>query len=49
LMKIGILFNGAVATRLAVPITRFFSPRSPRARNGYLAWVPLGPSARSRR
>ena len=44
LMKVGILFNGAVATVLAVPITRFLFSSITRGRaNGYLAWVPLGP------
>ena len=44
LMKIGILFNGAVATALAVPITRFLLSSITRGRgDGYLAWVPLGP------
>jgi quinol---cytochrome c reductase iron-sulfur subunit, bacillus type len=44
LMRIGILFNGAVATALAVPITRFLLSSITRGRgNGYLAWVTLGP------
>jgi Rieske Fe-S protein len=46
LMKIGILFNGAVATALAVPITRFLLSSITRGSgNGYLAWVPLGPAS----
>jgi menaquinol-cytochrome c reductase iron-sulfur subunit len=43
-MKLGILFNGLVATALAVPITRFLLSSITRG-NGkaYLSWVPLGP------
>jgi Rieske Fe-S protein len=41
LMKMGILFNGLVATALAVPIVRFLLSSATRA-NAYLAWVPLG-------
>ena len=42
-MKMGILFNGLVATALAVPIVRFLlsSVTSGRA-NRYLSWVSLG-------
>lgn len=44
LMKMGILFNGVVATALAVPITRFLLSSITRGRaNGYLGWVALGP------
>jgi Rieske Fe-S protein len=43
LMKIGMLFNGAVATALAVPISRFLFSSVTRGRaNAYLSWVPLG-------
>jgi Rieske Fe-S protein len=43
-MKMGILFNGLVATALAVPIVRFLLASITRGRaNGYLSWVPLGP------
>ena len=42
-MKIGILFNGAVATALAVPIVQFLFSSVTRGRaNAYLSWVPLG-------
>ena len=42
-MKLGILFNGLVATALAVPIVRFLSSSVTRGRAGaYLSWVPLG-------
>jgi quinol---cytochrome c reductase iron-sulfur subunit, bacillus type len=41
LMKMGILFNGLVATALAVPVVRFLLSSVMRA-NTYLAWVPLG-------
>jgi len=42
-MKLGILFNGLVATALAVPILRYLLSSVTRARaNGYLEWVPLG-------
>ena len=42
-MKLGILFNGAVAAALAVPIVRFLVSSVTRGRaNGYLSWVPLG-------
>jgi len=43
LMKIGILFNGAVAAILAVPIVRYLlSPVAHERKGGYEAWVPLG-------
>ena len=43
-MKLGILFNGLVATALAVPIGRFLLSSVTRGRaNGYLDWVSLGP------
>src|ERR1700675_2567819 len=43
LMKLGILFNGIVATAIAVPIVRFVLSSITRGRaNAYLAWVPLG-------
>jgi quinol---cytochrome c reductase iron-sulfur subunit, bacillus type len=43
LMKLGILFNGIVATAIAVPIVRFVLSSITRGRaNSYLAWVPLG-------
>ena len=43
-MKAGILFNGLVATALAVPIMRFLLSSVTRGRaNAYLSWVPLGP------
>ena len=42
-MKLGILFNGLVATTLAVPIVRFLLSSVTRGRAGaYLSWVPLG-------
>src|SRR6202040_2413752 len=42
-MKLGILFNGLVATALAVPIIGFVLSSITRGRaNAYLAWVPLG-------
>ena len=42
-MKIGMLFNGLVATALAVPIVRFVLSSVTRGHgNGYLSWVPLG-------
>src|ERR1700744_573393 len=44
LMKLGILFNGLVASALAVPVVRFLLSSVTRGRAGaYLAWVPLGP------
>src|SRR6202045_1707997 len=43
-MKLGILFNGLVATALAAPIVGFLLSSITRGRgNGYLSWVPLGP------
>jgi len=43
-MKMGILFNGLVATALAVPIVGFLLSSVTRGRaNAYLSWVPLGP------
>ena len=43
-MKLGILFNGLVATALAVPIGRYLLSSITRGRaNGYLDWVSLGP------
>jgi len=42
-MKIGILFNGTVATALAVPIVQFLFSSVTRSRaNAYLSWIPLG-------
>src|SRR5260370_10279540 len=42
-MKMGILFNGVVATTLAVPVVRFLLSSITRGRaNAYLSWVPLG-------
>jgi len=42
-MKLGILFNGAVAAILAVPIVRFLLSSVMLGRqNAYTAWVPLG-------
>jgi Rieske Fe-S protein len=43
LMKLGILFNGLVATALAVPVVRFLLASVTRGHAGaYLSWVPLG-------
>src|ERR1700692_4497594 len=43
LMKLGILFNGVVATVIAVPIVRFLLSAITRGRsNAYLSWVDLG-------
>jgi Rieske Fe-S protein len=43
LMKLGILFNGLVASALAVPIVRFLLSSVTQERAGaYLSWVPLG-------
>jgi len=43
-MKLGILFNGLVATALAVPIVGFLFSSVTRGRgDGYLSWVSLGP------
>ena len=42
-MKLGILFNGLVATALAVPVVRFLLSSVTRGRaDGYLSWVFLG-------
>ena len=42
-MKLGILFNGLVATAIAVPIVRYMLASVLRGRtNSYLDWVPLG-------
>jgi menaquinol-cytochrome c reductase iron-sulfur subunit len=42
-MKLGILFNGLVASALAVPILRFLASSITRGGGGaYLSWVPLG-------
>src|SRR6202008_4011711 len=42
-MKLGILFNGLVASALAVPIVGFLLSSVTRGRAGaYLSWVPLG-------
>ena len=42
-MKIGILFNGLVASALGVPIVGFLLSSITRGRtNAYLSWVPLG-------
>jgi menaquinol-cytochrome c reductase iron-sulfur subunit len=42
-MKLGMLFNGVVATALAAPMVGFFLSSVARGRaNGYLSWVPLG-------
>jgi len=43
-MKIGILFNGLVATALAVPVVGFLLSSITRGRSAaYLSWVSLGP------
>ena len=43
LMKLGILFNGLVASALAAPIAGFLLASVTRGRAGaYLSWVPLG-------
>ena len=43
LMKLGILFNGAVGMVLAVPIVRYLlSPLSRERKPGYRSWVSLG-------
>jgi menaquinol-cytochrome c reductase iron-sulfur subunit len=42
-MKLGILFNGLLATALAIPVVRFLLSPIIRGRaNGYLSWVSLG-------
>jgi menaquinol-cytochrome c reductase iron-sulfur subunit len=44
LMKLGILFNGAVGVVLGVPIVRYLlSPLIRERRPGYESWLPLGP------
>jgi len=46
LMKLGILFNGAVGMILAVPIVRYLiSPVIRERRPGYESWLSLGPLA----
>ena len=43
LMKIGLLFNGAVGLMLAIPIVRYLvSPFSRERKPGYDSWIPLG-------
>jgi Rieske Fe-S protein len=43
-MKLGMLFNGVVATALAVPVVGFLLSSVTRGRaNAYLSWIPLGP------
>src|ERR1043165_6306748 len=43
-MKIGIFFNGLVATALSVPIVAYLVSSVSRSRaNAYLSWVSLGP------
>jgi Rieske Fe-S protein len=43
-MKLGMLFNGLMATALAVPVGRYLLSSITRGRaNGYLNWVSLGP------
>src|SRR5258708_14419804 len=42
-MKLGILFNGLVATALAVPVVRYLLSSVTRGRAGtYMSWVSLG-------
>src|SRR4029453_5420159 len=42
-MRLGILFNGVVATTLAVPIVRFLLSSVTLGHQGaYTAWVPIG-------
>lgn len=44
LMKLGILFNAAVGTILAVPIVRYIlSPVTRERKPGYESWISLGP------
>jgi menaquinol-cytochrome c reductase iron-sulfur subunit len=44
LMKLGILMNGLVAAVLAVPVVEYLlSPLLGKGRDGYKAWVTLGP------
>jgi menaquinol-cytochrome c reductase iron-sulfur subunit len=46
LMKLGILFNGAVGVVLAVPIVRYLlAPVIRERRPGYDSWLSLGPLA----
>ena len=46
LMKLGILFNGAVGAILAVPIVRYIlSPVIRERKPGYESWLSLGPLA----
>jgi Rieske Fe-S protein len=41
--KMGMLFNGLVATALAVPVVQYLLSSVTRGRaDGYLSWVPLG-------
>ena len=43
LMKIGLLFNGAIGVVLAVPIVRYlFSPVMRERKYGYESWLPIG-------
>jgi nitrite reductase/ring-hydroxylating ferredoxin subunit len=43
LVKLGLLFNGAVALLLAVPVLRYlFSPALRARRPGYQSWVSVG-------
>jgi menaquinol-cytochrome c reductase iron-sulfur subunit len=43
LMKLGLLFNGAVGLMLAIPIVRYLvSPFSREQKPGYDSWIPLG-------
>src|SRR5580658_1062719 len=43
LMKIGLLFNGAVGLALSVPIVRYLlSPVSRQGKPGYDSWLSLG-------
>jgi menaquinol-cytochrome c reductase iron-sulfur subunit len=44
LMKLGVLMNGAIAAVLAVPVVSYIlSPLLAKRREGYTAWVSLGP------
>ncbi len=44
LVKLGILFNAAVAAALAVPVLRYLlSPVARQRQRGYDAWLSLGP------
>src|ERR1043166_6853136 len=43
LVKLGMIFNGLVASALAVPVGRYLLSSVTRGRsNGYLSWVSLG-------